>query len=228
MTSRTSLILEAAKKRSETFLDAVGAERTEKFRRNCQNIGSICFQLLSLRQPREPTSIVVAEEGGIKFSRFPRKQTLDNTYAACLAIWREAYDEICNIAAVKSNLDPENLTFTRSELAPLDEGTRNRIDLLLVLFRESTKRNNNLQKLIYNDRPLDENGQPKLLAAPSLSEDAKEELSAWLGRLQNGTALLELDELGVRVTHKSRPGTLVITTKVIDALKVLVAYPQTE
>jgi hypothetical protein len=167
---------------------------------------------------------VVSEEGGVKFVRFPRKQTLDNAYASYLAIWREAYDEICNLAAVKSNLDPANLSFTRSDLLTLDEGTRHRVQLLVALFREATNRNNDLQKLIRSSAPLDENGQPKLLSSMvSIDHDAKAELSTWLGRLENGTSQLELDELGVRISRRSRPGTLVLSIKVIDALKAVVA-----
>lgn len=114
MSSRISLILDAARKRSETFLEMLPPERTEGYRRNCLNIGMTCHQLLSLRPPRAPTSNVVSEEGGVKFARFPRKQTLDNSYASYLAIWREAYDEICNIAALKSNLDPTMLISAES------------------------------------------------------------------------------------------------------------------
>jgi hypothetical protein len=96
--------------------------------------------------------------------------------------------------------------------------------LLVALFREATTRNNDLQKLIRNSVSLDENGQPKLLPSTvPIDADAKAELSTWLGRLENGTSQLDLDELGVRVSRRSRPGTLIISSKVINALKAMVA-----
>jgi len=221
MASRHSIILDAGKKRSDAFIEALKPDRT-KYRRNCLNIGSICRELLALRPPREPTSPTVSEEGGIKFANFPRKQTLDNAYAPYLAIWREAYDEICDLGATKTNLDPDNLRFARSDLASLDEGTRHRIQLLVALFREATNRNNDLQKIIQRSMVLDESGQPKLaVSTPSIDPETKSEVTLWLGQLQNGTSPLDLDELGVRISNRARPGKLVIPRAVIDALQKL-------
>jgi len=218
------MILNAAKARSQTFLESLPPTRTEKFRRNCINIETICVQLLSLRPPREPTSKVVSEEGGIRFARFPRKQTLDNTYASYVSIWREAYDEICNLGVVRSNLDPANLTFTKSDLLVLDEGTRHRVHLLAVLYREAVNRNNALQRLIRTSIPLDEYGKPMVPTREIYFDpQLKVELARWVGRLENGSSEFDLDEVGLKVSRRSRPGTLILSRSVIDALKVLVA-----
>jgi len=222
MASRISAILDAAAKRSGLFIDSLGPDRT-KYRRNCVNIGATCKQLLALRPPREPTSRTVSEEGSIKFSGFPKRQTLDNAYASYLAIWREAFDELCDIGATKTNLDPENINFTRSDLASLDEGTRHRIQLLVALFREATNRNNDLQKVIHRNVTLDERGQPKLVAhAPAVDPEIKSEVTLWLGQLQNGTSPLDLEDLGVRLSRRARPGMLIIPRAVIDALSKFV------
>jgi len=129
-----------------------------------------------------------------------------------------------SLGVVKSNLDPANLTFAKSDLLTLDEGTRHRVHMLVALYREATNRNNDLQRIIRTSIPLDENGTPQLpsLKAP-LDPQPKTELARWLGRLENGSSEFELDELGVKVSRRSRPGTLIFSRSVIDALKVLVS-----
>ena len=185
---------------------------------------AVCEKLLSLRPPREPTSPTVAEEGAIHFEAFVSKQSLDNRYSALLAIWREAYAEICDAGTLVSKLDPASAGFTPSELSTLDAGTRRRVELLLAMFRETVNRCNGLTKLIADSVPFragsaEDGTQAKLPGRKVFPMDLALELRTWIGRLDNGEAELELDDLGVRISRRCRPGDVVLSRRLIDALR---------
>lgn len=224
MASRAALILAAAAKRSDAHIESLPATRTAKFIQNCRNVTTICMAMLSLRPPREPTSQAVAEEGGLQFPTFPKKQTIDNVYSSLLNIWREAYNELLHPGTLKSKLDPGDVSFVSSELAALDEGTRYRIQMLVVLLREMTNRNNDMAKLIREQIPLDEKGRPLQLPGPTLAADLRSELASWIGRLDNGTSELDFDEIGARVSRRSRPGNVIFSARLIDALRVIAKF----
>lgn len=107
MSSAISIVLGAATKRSESFLEELSPLRTDRYRRTCLNIGEICCQLLALRPPIRPTATIVSEKGGARFINFPKTQSLRNSYVLYLEIWREAYDKICSLPAQKSRNEGE-------------------------------------------------------------------------------------------------------------------------
>lgn len=226
MASRPSLIIAAASSRTRLHIEPLEG-KGPKFHANCRNIAALCEKLLSLRPPRNPTSFAVAEEGGIQFQDFPGKSRLDNAYSALLNIWREAYLELIDPGTLVSKLDPEEVGFKASELATLDAGTRKRVELLVAAFRETVKRCNGLARLIRERMPYEDpgavggEGPPRLTAPKVLPPDLEAELRSWIGRLNNGSPELDLDELGVRVSRRSRPGNVVMSRRLVDAFRAL-------
>lgn len=223
MASRSSLLVEAARRRTLDHVEALPAERSLKFRANCRNVAAVCENLFSLRPVRNPTSPAVAEEGGLRFQGFPSKQSLDNRYSAVLAIWREAYAELLDAGPRESKLDPDNVGFVPSELASLDAGTRKRVELLLAMFRETVTRCNNLTRYIGENIPFEGGDGPgapaRLPPARAFPADVSAELRSWIGRLDNGSSEFNSDELGVRVSRRCRPGTIVMSRRLLDALR---------
>ena len=218
--SRAALIVEAAAARAESFNSAVSPGRSTKFYRNCINIGQVCQDLLQLRPPREPTSSVVSEEGCIRFARFPKRQTLDNAYAAYLSIWREAFNEICNISVRSSKNDLVNLDIRKSDLSLLDEGTSYNVQFLIRVFKELSNRNMHLSKLIYDQGTLDADGNIQARQdAAKLDPLLKQDLVDWLRRMENGTGPMDLDDTGAKAAIRTRPGTLIMPVRIFNGFK---------
>lgn len=223
MVLRADTILQAASARAARYLEDLPARRGPKYRQNCQHISAICSSMLSLRPPRAPTCAAISEEGSIKFLRFPSEQTLHNSYRELVEIWREAYRELNNMGAVRSRLGVTEVNFIRSELAPLDTTTRDNVILLQVLYKEACRRENDLRQFISENIPYRDPGAETIMRSGDLplAPDLRAELAAWLARLDSGSSGFDVDDLGVRITRRIKPGDLILSRRMVDALKAI-------
>lgn len=130
--------------------------------------------------------------------------------------------EAISRAKAKSRTPLSQASALRSELQALDEGTRTRVELLVVMFREAVQRSNNLSHYIRQNIPFSDGQMNPAEAKSALAKDLVAELQHWIACLDNGTSEFDLDDLGVRVSRRSRPGNIVLSKRVLDALRGIV------
>lgn len=207
--SRKGKIIAVANQVAEMLIrEAEGRPRAVQ---NLQQISAICQAMVQRATPLRPTANAVAEEGRNKNPSFPAAQTLFNVYPEMLQTWRRAHDDILNIDAP----DP----IGSSELDKIDPGkfepgSRAVVEALVCQVREVTRRNNALKQLISESVPTPADDLP-----PN-ADRVMEWLSAWLEKMAD--SVFELDDIGLKVSSRCRPGTLVMDAELFNELRTLV------
>ncbi|WDZ76212.1 hypothetical protein PWG15_16650 [Ensifer adhaerens] len=208
MASRIGAIIAIADRKSESLLESLPDE--SRARSNIEGINGICRSLLQRRTPILPTAKVVSEEGRKHNPYFPLERTIYNSYQQPLRIWRKAYHDVMNIDADPAISVDEVAKIDTSVMTP---SMSNLVDHLKAIVAEVTQRNNVLKKII-------DEGVPVQAADAPESPDADEVMNAlgiWLRDAVDGP--FKLDEIGLRVTGKTPPGTRVMSATLFGALK---------
>lgn len=206
--SRKGKIIAVANQFSAVLIRA--AEGRPRTAENLERIRAVCQALVQRATPLRPTAKTVSEEGRNRNPTFPAEQTIFNTYPEMVQTWRRAYEDILNIDAP----DPVNL----DELEKIDPslyevGSRAVIEVLVCQVREVTRRNNALKQLISESVPTPSDD------LPSNADGVMSDLSAWLARMADSG--FDLDDFGLKVTSRVRPGTLVMDAVLFNELKTL-------
>jgi len=210
MKSRKGTFLALAEAKSANLLGSL-PEGRRRARVNLEAIWVICRALVQRATPIAPTAKLVSEEGRNRNPEFPSAQTIYNEYREMLAIWRKAYTDILNIDA----RDPISLDqLEKIDVSELDEGTRFIVDELRQHVRELVQRCNALKQIIAESVPM---------PAGSLtdsSDKVMDELAEWLEDIERGP--FDLDDIGLRVSRRTPPNTVVMHTDLFKALRTIV------
>lgn len=208
MASRIGAIIAIADRKSESLLESLPDE--SRARSNIQGINGICRSLLQRRTPILPTAKIVSEEGRKHNPHFPLERTIYNSYQQPLRIWKKAYHDVMNIDA-----DP---ALSADEVAKIDTSVMtpsigNLVDRLKEIVAEVTQRNNVLKKIIDEGVPVQADDEQQSLDP----DEVVNALGIWLRDALDGP--FKLDEIGLRVTGKTPPGTRVMSATLFGALK---------
>ena len=204
---------DAARKAAELVAEfSDGQART---RSNFERISDVCRELVSAKPIQEPTAPRVAELGQIKFGKFPAEQTLHNAYRPMLRIWREAYLNLLDVAAPKVTPGGDPLELSHEERASLDIATRFRVQMIEKALNRSKVENDRLKAIITKNIPA----LSSPTATMALSPQQAEALQAWLDQLESPNSLFDRDHAGFKVSHRSRPGVLVVPIAVLEAAR---------
>ncbi len=206
--SRKAKIIALANQKSAFLIREAddGSRRAE----NLEHIAAICQAFVQRAPPIRPSAKAVSEEGKNKTSLFPAEQTIFNSYPEIIQIWRKAYADIMNIDA------PEPIPLEAlDEIDPsqFEPGSQAVMEALICQVREVTRRNNALKQLISESIPT---------PADSIPGDAAgtmKRLSGWLSRMLDSS--FSLDDQGLKVTSRSRPGTIVMESELFNELRTL-------
>lgn len=206
--SRKAKIIALANQKS-TFLirEAEDRPRTAE---NLERIRAVCQALVQRATPIRPTAKLVAEEGKNKTPLFPAAQTIFNSYSGIIEIWRKAYTDIMNIDAP----DPIRLE-ALDEIDPsqFESGSQAVMEALICQVREVTRRNNALKQLISESIPTPADN------IPGDADGTMQRLAAWILRMLDSS--FDLDDYGLKVTSRSRPGTVVMESELFNELRTL-------
>jgi hypothetical protein len=208
MTSRKGAIIAIANQKSQALFDK--HKNQHRYLKQLERIRSVCQELLEKRPPVNPTHEQIAEVGGNRVPGFPAKQNISNHYAEMARIWSKAYEDILNmdtplpkdVEAVQK-IDPNNF----------EPGSRAVIADLKHWVGSLTMKLNGLKQIISEFVPTPAHD------LPDSAESAMCLLGEWIRQIESGP--FDIDDVGVRVSSRSRLGTVVISTKTFNALRTL-------
>jgi hypothetical protein len=110
------------------------------------------------------------------------------------------------------------MSISAADLAPLDHGTRGRITLIMAVLREHKVENDRLKRLVRDHVPA--LGGPNTAPVNALlPAESQRKIKLWLTFLTDGSAGLEVNGSGVQITRRSRPGQVIVTPEVLQALQ---------
>jgi len=224
MTRKADAIIAEARQKSTALIDAI-PERQERRRATADRIIDVCAQLLSAKPVQEPTAPRVSEEGGVRCPNFPAPQTLLNHYRELLRIWRDAYRKVLDLSAPRPNGRSGALAIADADLAPLDSGTKVRVQLMMAVLREQKLETDRVKKILRDQVPV-AGGAPtqSAIVAPAPETQA---LRAWLAVVEGGASSLEVAAgAGVRVTRRARPGQIVMPAEALEAIRAVCRPPR--
>ncbi|MBB2811623.1 hypothetical protein G6L46_16320 [Agrobacterium rhizogenes] len=208
MATRIGAIIAIADRKAETLLESLPDQ--SRARSNIQGINGICRSLLQRRTPILPTAKVVSEEGRKHNPHFPLERTIYNSYQQPLRIWRKAYHDVMNMDADPGMSADEVAKIDTSVMTP---SIGNLVDHLKAIVAEVTQRNNVLKKIIDEGVPVRSADAPE----PPDADEVMNALGIWLRDVADGP--FKLDEIGLRVTGKTPPGTRVMSATLFGALR---------
>jgi hypothetical protein len=173
-------------------------------------VHTICKALVKRGQPLLPSAALVAEEGRKVHAHFPAEQTIYNSYAKILRIWRKGYHDVMNI-----NTDGPMATCKVGDIdtSVMDVSSANMVDRLKEIIFELTQRNNVLKQIIDRNVSIPVNDT----LTTTEEEDAVATLGRWLRSLADNPAF-QLDEIGLKVSRKTPFGTRIIDATLLYSL----------
>lgn len=219
MQRKIDIEIAAASKHSESWINSI-PESLVKRRRNADRISAICQELVNARPTQDPTSSRVAEAGGVRYGDFPKPQTLLNSYRPLLKIWRDAYQRVLDISAPIPRLPGEAPEIDDRDMIEIDSGLRARINLLVQLNKEQLATINRLKNIISESVPAPRPGTESIAVDDWSLEKAI--LSRWLSDLEIGNGALIATDLGIKLTQRAHPHSLVASDEVLEALRVMI------
>ena len=219
MSKKADAIVAAALEKSGALMEAIPQNR-RAHRTNAERIIAVCKDLVCARPMQEPRTPLVTETGRIRFGKFPAEQSLLNRHGALLRVWREAYHSIIDVSAPKPPSKGSMLAIADEDLAALDHGTRSRVTLMMAVLREQKVENDRLKKLLHDHVPAP-GYQGNAPAQAVLPPGARLAISGWLAEVEAGIGGMEIDDLGVRLTRRTRPNQLIVPAELIDALRAI-------
>lgn len=205
--SRIGHIVQVADNRSAELIDTLPPGRA---RTNAELVHTICKTLVKRREPLLPSAALVSEEGRKANPHFPAEQTIYNSYASILRVWRKGYHDVMNI-----NSDGPLATNQVGliDTSGMDVSSANIIDRLKEIVLELTQRNNALKQIIDKNVPVTEDN--KLITTGD--EEAVVAFGKWLRSLADNPAF-QLDEIGLKVSRKTPIGTRIIDATLLYSL----------
>lgn len=221
---RIESIVADAQEKSAALISALPVGRI-KHRKNAERVVAVCGDLVSAKPVREPRTPLVTELGQSRYGDFPSEQSLLNRYAAILRVWREAFRQVVDISAPTPAKGANAWAIAQEDLAPLDHGTKSRIQLLLAVLRETKGENDRLKQLVRGSVPAPGDTSLTSQAADVTRARAIRDVGRWLVSLQNGAGPLEVNAVGVRISRRAMPGQIVISAEVLEALRLLCLAP---
>lgn len=210
MASRIGSIIAIADMKSAAFLEAL--PDGSKAKSNIAGINGICRALLQRRTPLLPTARLVSEEGRKNNPHFPLERTIFNSYGKVIRIWKKAYHDVMNIDADPPIAPDEVASIDTSLMAP---SVGNLVDRLKAIVLEQRQRCNVLKEII--DQYVPDSSDP--LPRGVDTDEIMTGLGNWLQALPNGG--FQLDELSVKVSRKTPPGTRIMERRLFDELGTL-------
>jgi len=216
--TRRAMILKWAEEQSEQAIDRI-PDRQKTRKNNLRKIHIVCRSLVARKKPRRPSAEEVAESGTtsvFNFDTFPSRQTLYNDYSEMLSFWRTAFDDIINLEAEPAASIDQLLAWSPSDL---DAGSFENVKALKRLIREQKQANDALRRLVTDSIPVYMDRQSPEEA--SVADD----LSYWMSTIE--AEGFEMTEIGLVVTNRTFPGTLVMDRSLWDGLKRLIEIHQT-
>lgn len=208
MASRIGSIIAIAEKKSADILN--GMPDGSKAKSNVERINDICRSLLRRGTPLLPTAKLVSEEGRKNNPYFPREQTIFNSYGKVIRIWKKAYYDVMNIDADAPMGEGD---VERIDTSLMNPSTGDLVDRLKVIIVELTQRCNGLKQIIDEGVPVRSEGFPE----GSDTDEIMMRLRAWLLLLHNSA--FQLDEMGLRVSRKTPPGTRIMDDRLFSDLR---------
>jgi hypothetical protein len=212
------MILNWAEEESAAAIDRL-SDRKRTRKNNIKKISIVCRALVDRKKPIRPSAEEVAESGSgptFGFDEFPSKQTIYNDYSDVLSFWRKAYDDIKNLDAVPSSSTEELLHWNPSDL---DAGSVQNVEALKQRFREQRQANNALRRIIADHVPID---MDRLSAE---ERGIADDLEYWMSTIEADGFVMT--EMGLVVSPRSSPGSLIMDRSLWDGLKRLVEIHQT-
>jgi hypothetical protein len=209
-------------KRSRQIDDAVATARQEfeelfrlipdlnsGHKKNALRVAELCE--LFIRSERPLNIKTIAEEGRIRFGRFPAEQSISNRYAGYIKPFRAAFEHL---------MDVRELTSRRVPSTSVDPDTPASTDLYRKLWRDQKIENDKLRDIIRQkvpiDRPIDERGNAALLPSEI------ELLGKWLRSLNRNEGPFEMQEIGLVVNRRAFVGKVIVPAEVYKCLQQLV------
>ena len=217
MNKKLSAIVDDAMARSTLLIEAIPASKVLQ-RANSERIAGLCKELVSTRPACDPVTPRVCELGEARYSRFPKPQTLLNAYGPLLRIWREAFQKLVSASAPMPVKGGNGLALSEADLNGLDFGTKARVVQALAALRESKLENDRLKSIIRESIPAPGHA-PAAPAMPQVAIGDMRAIQGWLSSLDSGGGGLEVAPVGLRVSIKSRPGTVVMSQDILAALR---------
>ncbi len=211
MPSRIGSIIAIANKKSEGMLEALPDGR--KAKSNIEGINGICRALLMRKTPLLPTAKLVAEEGRKSNPHFPLERTIFNSYNKAIRIWKKAYHDIMNIDA-DAPIDATEVE--KIDTSVMDPSTGDLVDRLKEIVCEMVQRCNVLKQIIDEGVPVPADGLPEGVGADEIMMSLK----SWLQTLANSG--FELNDLGVKVSRKTPPGTRIMGGRLFEELRTFI------
>lgn len=187
---------------------------------NARRASTLCTELLKARPPQRPTAERIAEAGQVRYPRFPRPQTLWNHYRQLLRIWVSGYEAIIDITAPRPR-QGDGLSFARAELMQIPQEFRIRIELLLQVLKEREKAIARKDHLIRQSIPVTLEGGSVVSTDRPTRDHAT--IREWLTRVEAGSLPLELGDRGIVTTLMARPGSVIMNSETVRALRKLLA-----
>ena len=214
---RSAHLVAEADRASVAVLDRIRDKR-ELHRTNAERVIALCREFVTARPVQEPSAARIAEVGIIRYPRFPKKQSLLNQYAEYLKIWRTAFNEIVSVNAPRSQGRKDIFAIDESSVAEIDPGTSADAQYLKSLLLEQVRENNRLRKII---RLGSESraASVKDTSAPAID---MRPLARWLNGVGSSNRYLNIDDLGVRISHAGRANALIMDTEVLGVLRTLI------
>jgi hypothetical protein len=212
-------VIEDAMAKSTALIDAVPVNRST-YRAHAENITSICRDLLSQRPACDPSTPRICELGQVRYAGFPAQQSLLNRYAPLLRIWREAFQRMVRATASLPTNKDGGRGLDDADFAGLDAGTRGQIGIFIAVLRETKVENDRLKKLIRDSVPAP-GRTPEIGVESRVDQTQVVMVREWLTALETGSLGLFVDDSGVRVNRTVAPRHVVMTLRVLAALKSL-------
>lgn len=208
MASRIGSIIAIADMKAAVMLE--GLPDGSKAKSNIEGINGICRALLKRKTPLLPTARLVSEEGRKNNPHFPLERTIFNSYNKIIRIWKKAYHDVMNIDA-----DAPITTYEveRIDTSVMDPSTGNLVDRLKEIVFELTQRCNVLKQIIDEGVPVPSDSLPAGVG----TDEIMTRLRAWLLALSD--SLFQLDDLGLKVSRKTPPGTRIMDGRLLDELR---------
>lgn len=207
MASRIGSIIVIADKKSAAMLEAL--PNGSKAKSNIEGINGICRALLKRRTPLLPTAKLVSEEGRKNNPHFPLERTIFNSYNKVIRIWKKAYYDVMNIDADAPITEDEVVRIDTSLMEP---STGNLVDRLKAIVVELTQRCNGLKQIIDEGVPIPSDDFPEGI----VTDEIMTRLRDWLLALSDSA--FALDDMGVKVSRKTPPGTKIMDRRLYDDL----------
>jgi hypothetical protein len=214
MVTRKALILQWAAIKSTEALDRI-PENQMTMRATFQKVHTVCRALVERNKPMRPTAAEIVQSGRASkfgFDDFPSsEQTLYNDYGELLGYWRKAYTDIVNLDA-EPPADQEQLL--NWDTSHLDLGSQEIIRGLKRLVMEQKRKNDALQRLITDHIPV---------VFDEMSDAEREvidDLAYWASAIERQG--FELNDVGLIVTSRSSPGTVIMERSVWDGIQDIV------